>query len=184
MLLRRLTTTSSALALLLLGAACGNDTGDEIGTGDGMGDMSGMVMDEPDATPADQVDGDVESGDFTVLDTAPPGSEDVAGEAYLAQDDDGTTVTVRLTGLVPDTGYVSHLHTQTCEQDAGGEHFKLDPTGGDSPPNEVHLAFISSADGSGEATITNDARVGDGAPAVVVHPADAMDNKLACADFS
>ncbi|MBU1801082.1 MAG: superoxide dismutase family protein, partial [Actinobacteria bacterium] len=65
-----------------------------------------------------------------------------------------------------------------------GPHFKFDLEGSDVPPNEIHLGFTSSADGSGEATITSDEQVGDGAPAVVVHPADAMDNRLACADFS
>ncbi len=177
-----MTTAAAAAVLVLATAGCGNDEVDDA-SGGGM-DMSGMMMNDPDATPADEVDGDVETGDFTVLDTAPPGSEGVAGEAWLAQDDDGTTVTIRLTGLAPDTEYVSHLHAQTCEVDNGGPHFKFDLDGSDVPPNEVHLGFTSTSDGLGEATITNDDQVGDGAPAIVVHPADAMDNRLACADFS
>lgn len=51
-------------------------------------------------------------------------------------------------------------------------------------PNEVHLGFTAAEDGAGEATVTSDNRVADGAPAIVVHPADSMDNRLACADFS
>lgn len=184
MRLHRPAATLAALTLVLATAACGDDETDT--TGDGMDamDMSGMVMNDPDATPADEVDGDVATGSFTVLDTAPPGSEGVAGEAWLAQNDEGTTVTIRLSGLAPETEYVSHLHAQTCEEDNGGPHFKFDLEGSDVPPNEIHLGFTSGADGSGEATITSDEQVGDGAPAVVVHPADAMDNRLACADFS
>ncbi|CAN5205276.1 hypothetical protein BH09ACT12_BH09ACT12_00280 [soil metagenome] len=181
--LRRVTTSLAALSLLCATAACGDDEPEADDTTDGAG-MSGMVMNDPEATPADEVDGDVATGTFSVLDTAPPGSEGVAGQAWLAQNDDGTTVTIRLTGLVPDTAYVSHLHAQTCADDDGGPHFTFDPAGGDDPPNEVHLAFTSTEDGVGEATITNDGQVGDRAPAIVVHPADAMDNRLACADFS
>ena len=182
MLLRRVTTSLAALSLVFATAACGDDETPEAG-GDAM-DMSTMVMNDPDATPADEVDGDVVTGEFTVLDTAPPGSDGATGQAWLAQDDDGTTVTIRLAGLVPDTEYLSHLHAQSCADDNGGPHFKFDLEGSDVPPNEVHLGFTSDADGNGEATITNDEQVGDGAPAIVVHPADAMDNRLACADFS
>lgn len=121
------------------------------------------AMADPDATRADEVGGDLVSGDFTVLDTAPPGSEDVAGQAWLAQSDDGTTVTISLTGLAPETVYLAHLHAQTCASDNGGPHFQFDPEGSDVPPNEVHLAFTSSDDGSGEVTVTNDQQVGDGA---------------------
>ena len=181
--MRRVTTTLAALSLILATAACGDDESPDAGVGDEM-DMSTMVMNDPDAEPADEVDGDAVTGEFAVLDTAPPGSEGTAGQAWLAQNDDGTTVTIRLSGLAPDTEYLSHLHAQTCADDNGGPHFKFDLEGSDVPPNEVHLGFTSDADGNGEATITNAEQVVDGAPAIVVHPADAMDNRLACADFS
>ncbi len=142
------------------------------------------AMNEPDATPAYDVGGEVTSGDFVLLDTAPPGSEDVAGEAWLAQGEAGTTVTIELRGLVAGEDYVSHLHAQTCEEDDGGPHFAFDAEGSTMPPNEVHLGFTADGDGTGTATVTNDRQVGDDAPAIVVHPADAMDNRLACADFS
>lgn len=147
-------------------------------------DESSMSMDESEATPADEVDGEVASGDFTVLDTAPPGSEGVAGTAWLAQNQAGTTVTVRLSGLEPDTDYMGHLHVDPCATDGGGDHFQFERGGATTPPNEVHLGFTSDADGAGEATVTSDQQVGDRAPSVVVHPADSMDNRLACADFS
>ena len=151
---------------------------------DGMGDMDLSELNEPDATPADELAGaDLESGLFRVLDTAPPNSEAVSGQAWLAQDESGTTVTVRLRGLVPGDTYMAHLHEQPCGRDAAGDHFAFDPDGPEVPPNEVHLGFVASAEGTGVATVTNDRRVGDGARAIVVHPAAAMDNRLACADF-
>ncbi|VXC43389.1 superoxide dismutase family protein [Nocardioides sp. AX2bis] len=174
-----------AASLLLTLTACGGSE-DDAGAG-GSGDMAGMemsAMNDPDATPADEVDGDREKGEFVVLDTAPPGSDEVAGEAFLAQDDSGTTVTIRLIGLEPGVDYVSHLHDAGCAEGDGGDHFKFDPDGGDVPPNEVHLGFTATEQGTGQATVTNDQRVEDGAPSIVVHPAEATDNRLACADFS
>ena len=198
--MRRVAAIASALALSLAATSCGSDDNDltpgdmsssmsdhDMGDhSDGHGDHDdhGSMMNDPDATPADEVDGDVTSGDFVLLDTAPPGSEGVAGQAWLAQNDVGTTLTVRLTGLEPDTVYTGHLHALACEDSNGGDHFKFDPAGSDEPPNEVHVGFTSTADGTGEATVTNEAQVGDGAPSVVIHPADSMDNRLACADFS
>lgn len=187
---RRSPTRTAAVAalpialVLALTACSGSDQSDAAAADDGMAGMDMSAMNEPDATPADKVDGDVRSGQFTVLDTAPPGSDEVAGDAYLAQDDAGTTVTIRMIGLEPGTEYVAHLHAQRCEDDDGGDHFRFDPDGEEVPPNEVHLGFTATEQGTGQATVTNDRQVGDDAPAVVVHPADAMDNRLACADFS
>lgn len=182
---RRPAAAAVAASLLLTLAACGDDaepTSTE--AGEDMGEMDMSAMNEPDATPADEVEGDLAQGDFVVLDTAPPGSDEVAGEAFLAQDDGGTTVTIRMIGLEPGVEYVSHLHDAGCTVDDGGDHFKFDPQGGDTPPNEVHLGFTATEQGTGQATVTNDQRVEDGAPSIVVHPAEATDNRLACADFS
>lgn len=187
--LRPTALAASLASLTLVGAlaGCGSDDASSGPDGmDGMESMDGMDMSEmnqPDATPADEVDGDVTEGAFALLDTAPPGSEDVVGQAWLAQNDDGTTVTIRLSGLEPGVEYVSHLHAQSCAEDNGGEHFAFDPEGEEVPPNEVHLGFTADQDGTGEATVTNDRRVEDLAPAVIVHPADSMDNRLVCADF-
>jgi hypothetical protein len=143
---------------------------------------SGMAMGDPSATPADKIEGAKKSA-FTLLDTRPPGSDGAAGTAWLAQNDTGTTVTITMIGLKPGQAYMAHVHAQACAKDNGGPHFTFDPAGPAAPPNEVHLGF--TADGAGKATVTvhNDRQVGDGAHAVVVHPMDAMDNRLACADF-
>ena len=180
-----MSTTWAAMALVLALTSCGGDPdGGSASGGDATNGMDMSALNEPDATPADRADGERTTGRFTVLDTAPPGSGGVEGKAWMAQNKHGTTITIRLSGLEPGTAYVSHLHEQSCADDNGGEHFRFDPAGGDTPPNEVHLGFTADQDGNGGATVTNDMRVRDAAPAIVVHPADAMDNRLACVDFS
>ncbi|MFV2012837.1 MULTISPECIES: hypothetical protein [unclassified Micromonospora] len=149
---------------------------------DGTDGMDGMMMNDPSATPADQIDGAVEAT-FALLDTRPPGTDDAAGTAWLAQTEDGTTVTVKLTGLEPGAEYMGHLHAQECAADNGGPHFKFDESGPETPPNEVHLGFTAATDGTGTATVTNEQQVGDAAKSVVIHPMEAMDNRLVCADF-
>lgn len=135
-------------------------------------------------TPADQLaDAAVTSGQFTLLPTRPPGVDDAAGTAWLARSAGGTTITVRMSGLHPGGSYMAHLHAQHCGLDAGGPHFQFDPHGPPNPPNEIWLPFTAGPDGDADATTTNPRAAGPGARAVVVHPAEAMDNRLACADF-
>ncbi len=184
-----------AAALALLATACGSGTGETGGGNDPEVTESHDAdqpdhttghdqMHEPDATPADQLDGaEVRTGEFELLDTAPPESNEVAGQVWVAEHDDGTTVTVRMSGMEPGTDYLLHLHEQACDEDAGGDHFKFDPEGSDDPPNEVHLSFTAEGNGEGGATVTNDQRVGDDAQSIVIHPADAMDNRIACAGY-
>ncbi|MGC9665280.1 hypothetical protein ACNTMW_01855 [Planosporangium sp. 12N6] len=148
----------------------------------GMTMPSGMPMSDPSATPADRIDG-AKKSTFTLLDTRPPGTDAAAGTAWLAQNDQGTTVTITMTGLRPGQAYMAHLHAQSCARDNGGPHFRFDPAGPATPPNEIHLGLTADATGAATATVRNDRKVGDGARAVVVHPMDAMDNRLACADF-
>jgi hypothetical protein len=117
---------------------------------------------------------DTVSGAFEVLIGAPAGYDNLSGEAELTRSDGGTTTTIDLTGLVPDTEYTAHLHTGGCGgADPGGPHFKFDPSGGDEPPNEIHLAFTSNGDGSGKAEASSDQEVPVGeAGSVVLHLAD------------
>jgi Cu-Zn family superoxide dismutase len=116
-------------------------------------------------------EGEAVSGQLKALPGAPAGDRAVAGEATLERADGGTTVSLSATGLEPSTEYVAHLHTGGCDQaDPGGPHFKFDATGGDEPPNEIHLGFRSGADGSGEARASSNREVPQGeAGSVVVH---------------
>ncbi|NND04661.1 MAG: superoxide dismutase family protein [Acidimicrobiia bacterium] len=171
------TTTSTTMAMSNMDDADMDDA--DMGDGD-MGDMN---MGDPTATRADEVEGaQVESADFALLATRPPGHDDVAGTAWLARHDMGTTVTLELVGLPTGVDYIAHVHEGSCEE-AGGDHYMFDPNGSEMPPNEIHLAFTSDAAGNGFMTAENHGVVGDNAQSVVVHPADLLDNKLACAEF-
>lgn len=115
------------------------------------------------------------SGEFELVAGAPSGYGDLAGEATLERSGGGTTTSVDLSGLEPDTKYVAHLHVGACTTaDPGGEHFKFDPAGSDQPPNEIHLEFSSDADGNGSAETSSDHEVPQGAAgSVVLHQAEA-----------
>lgn len=174
-------------------AACSSDGSDattEPATGDTTvedgamadGEMP-MNMGNPQATPADQVaDARIASGVFELLDTRPEGYDDATGTATIARSDAGTTITVELEGLLPDTGYISHLHDGPCTEN-GADHYMFDAAGPAMPPNEIHLAFTSEADGHGFMTAENDQTAGPEGRSVVVHPVDLLDNKIACAQF-
>ena len=144
-------------ALALLAAACGEAT-DTTTTTEPVMDM-GSMMGDATATPATSIPG-----------------------AALARHDAGTTVTVELESLVPDTRFIAHVHTGPCYE-AGGPHYRFDPNGGSMPPNEIHLMFASGVDGVGLMTVENAAVAGPDAVSVVVHPADALDDKVVCADL-
>lgn len=132
--------TLAATAALLAG--CGGDTAKNTSAEkaapsspsksmDGMGDMA---MGDPSATPADKVPGaEVVKGIFALLDTRPPGMDDVKGTAWLAQGAQGTTVTVSLTGLKPGDSYMAHLHAQHCAAGNGGKHFQFEKGGAAAP---------------------------------------------------
>lgn len=113
------------------------------------------------------------SGQLRALPSAPAGDKAVAGEATLERADGATTVSLEATGLEPDAEYVAHLHTGGCDlADPGGPHFKFDANGGEEPPNEIHLAFRSKADGAASAKATSEREVPAGeAGSVVVHEA-------------
>ena len=181
------------LALLLILQACGDTADVSTPPADSMGDMSSqpmgddemmdMNMGDAGATPAyEVVPAEMAMAPFELLDSRPPGYDDVTGIAWIARHDMGTTVTLELTALDPGVDYIAHVHEGLCA-DAGGDHFKFDPSGSDVPPNEIHLAFTSDASGKGFMTAENHAVAGTNARSVVVHPADLLDNKLACAEF-
>ncbi|MFE7974491.1 superoxide dismutase family protein [Streptomyces shenzhenensis] len=185
--------TLLATTLTVLLAGCGGDSADHASarTGasasspvHGMDGMSGKAMGDPSATPAYKMpEATVVKGAFEMLDTRPPGMNDVQGTGWLAQGPKGTTVTVSLTGLKPGHVYMAHLHAQRCSDDNGGEHFQFEKGGPAMPPNEIHLMFTADSSGSGMTTVTNARRTGRNAVAVVVHPNEAQDNRIACADF-
>jgi hypothetical protein len=142
-----------------------------------------MNMGDPTLPRADKIEGaNLRTGELELLPTRPPGLDGAKGTAYLATHQNGTTVTVELTGLEPGGKYKSHLHEKPCSQESGGGHFQFDPNGAETPPNEVHLLFTADAQGKAMTTVNND-RPADAAKSLVVHPAEFSDNRIACADF-
>ena len=178
------------LGLVMVASSCGSDGSEAASSTTSMGDMGSsempmgsMNMGDADATRASDVEGaEIEQGTFELLDTRPQGYDDVAGDAAIARYDGGTTITIEVSGLMPGESYIAHLHESPCS-DNGGNHYKFDPNGSDMPPNEIHLAFVADPDGNGFMTAENDQTAGPDGVAVVVHPVDLLDNKIACADF-
>jgi Cu-Zn family superoxide dismutase len=154
----------AALALGLGLIACGG------------GDDSGSSAAGSESATADNGEVAV-AGSFEPIVGVPQPYENVTGNATLVRGDGETRISIDLDGLVPRTKYVAHLHTGGCGgEDPGGPHFKFDPSGGEDPPNEIHLSFTSNGKGSGKAKVTVDREVpADAAGSVVVHTAgDAM----------
>ena len=117
-----------------------------------------------------------------LLDTRPSGYDDMTGTAEMARHDGGTTVTIEVSGLQPGVEYISHVHAEPCSNN-GGPHYQFEVGGSELPPNEIHLLFTADEDGNGFMTAENDLTVDERAVAIVVHPVDLIDNKIACADF-
>lgn len=169
---KKLALLLAALALSIGLVACGG------------GDDSGTSADSGSETSESN---DTVAGTFEPLVGVPAPYENVTGEADLTRAGGETTVSISLQGLVANTRYIAHLHTGGCGgEDPGGPHFKFDPSGGEDPPNEIHLSFTSSGDGSGRAKVTADKEVPEGeAGSVVVHTAgDAMTASTSTQQFA
>jgi hypothetical protein len=118
---------------------------------------------------------EIVSGDFTPVADTPAGYSEVSGEADIQRPENGgTVVSLRVTGLEPQTDYIAHLHTGGCDQaDPGGPHFQFKKGGSEEPPNEIHLQFTSDAAGEGKARVSTDREVPVGeAGSVVIHNAE------------
>ncbi len=120
------------------------------------------------------------SGSFALLAGAPSGYKDLSGEATLERADGGTTVSLDLSGLMPNTEYIAHLHTGGCgESDPGGPHFQFEAGGPEEPPNEIHLEFGSDSAGDGVAKASSKREVPAGEAGSVVLHADDHKNVMA-----
>jgi hypothetical protein len=187
-------TAAATLALALSLAACASDAatddmseamsavGDIASEAIGDMDMGDMDMGSSAAPRADEVEGaTLRQADFIVLDGAPEGFAGAGGTAFLALDS-ATTLTVDVMGLAADTAVIGHLHAESCAT-SGGPHFKFDADGGDTPPNEVHIAATADDTGSFSISVTNEMAATD-AMSVVIHAADGDTTKALCADLA
>jgi hypothetical protein len=75
------------------------------------------------------------------------------------------------------------VHAQACANGNAGAHYQFEIGGAATPPNEIHLAFTSDNNGTGFMTAENAQIAGVDAVSFVVHPAEFIDNKVACVDF-
>jgi hypothetical protein len=110
----------------------------------------------------------------------------VFGTASLVRSAYGkTTVTASVTGLQPNKMYMAHVHDRRCHINAGGAHYKIDPSVATAvESNELWLHITTDAAGSGSASVTVDHIARAEAFSVVVHDTDAPTNtRLACADL-
>ncbi len=129
---------------------------------------------------ADRNESEVVSGPFALLAGVQSGYKDLSGEATLERADGGTMVSLDLSGLMPNTEYIAHLHSGGCdESDPGGPHFQFEAGGSEEPPNEIHLEFGSDSVGDGEAKASSEREVPAGEAGSVVLHADDHKNVMA-----
>jgi hypothetical protein len=107
---------------------------------------------------------------------------DITGDARMVRTADGQTIViVHVEGLAPDTAYGSHVHQQACANGEADGHYKFDPAGPATPPNEIWPAFTTNAAGIGNGHASVDGTAGPTAMSVVVHAPGGA--KIACADL-
>jgi Cu/Zn superoxide dismutase len=133
----------------------------------------------------------------TLPDGAAMGLE-IEGFATITRSDAGTEVKAVVRGLEPGTTYAAHLHNAPCSAaNPGGAHYKNDPAGPSTPPNEL---WLSSTDDPMAGITANSGGVAHGrgdadwiarpeAESVVIHfippgGTTAGGPKIACADLS
>jgi len=133
------------------------------------------------AGPAQAAGATVTAGDLHAF--ASSSDPAIAGSATMVRTADGQTIViVHASGLAPNTTYGSHVHLQACANGNAGTHYRFDPAGPATPPNEIHLDFTTNAAGIGLGRAVVDATAGPTAVAVVVHAPGGA--KIACADLS
>lgn len=112
-----------------------------------------------------------------------------SGRAFMIRTAHGSTVVqLHARGLVPGRQYASHVHAAPCGVGEADGHYKHDPAGAPTPPNEIWPGggpFVASRAGTASERAVADFVAGANAVSVVVHdlslPSTA--NKIACADL-
>jgi hypothetical protein len=108
--------------------------------------------------------------------------QDISGTARMIRTADGKTIVViHVEGLAANTAYGSHVHQQACANGDADGHYKFDPAGPATPPNEIWPGFTTNAAGVGNGYASVDGSAGPNAMSVVVHAPGGA--KIACADL-
>jgi Cu-Zn family superoxide dismutase len=106
----------------------------------------------------------------------------IAGRAQMVRTADGKTiVSVHVEGLAASTTYGSHVHQLPCGTSDADGHYKNDPAGPATPPNEIWPGFTTNPAGIGDGNATVAWTAGSTAVSVVVHAPGGA--KIACADL-
>ncbi|MBW3663405.1 MAG: superoxide dismutase family protein [Actinobacteria bacterium] len=117
------------------------------------------------------------------------GFDDLAGRVQMERTaDDTTRVHVHVTGLEAGVTYPSHVHDAPCDTGGGG-HYKHDPSGPTTPPNELWpdspqagVGITANAAGVGNANASAPWRARPEAQSVVIHAGGGT--RIACADLT
>lgn len=179
------------------GSGGDSSTGGKVGAGGsdnlaGQGNLGGAGAGGTNGTggsngiPENAPKGSLLSGAFVPLAAAADeGLADASGVAQLFRTPSGDTVVqIQVLGLAPNREYGAHLHALPCSINAGGGHYKLDPSVTDTrAENEVWPNLETDAKGTGHGRATAKGHVARGeAQAVVVHDMDGT--KLLCANLN
>jgi hypothetical protein len=113
----------------------------------------------------------------------------ISGHAQMVRNGSGSTiVSLHVAGLTPGGTYASHVHAAPCAVGAADGHYKHDPAGPATPPNEIWPGggpFVANGGGIANGQAVAAFTAGASAVSVVVHdlslPSTA--NKVACADL-
>ena len=113
----------------------------------------------------------------------------ISGSAQMVRNAGGSTiVSLHVAGLTPGGTYASHVHAAPCGVGAADGHYKHDPAGPATPPNEIWPGggpIVANGGGIANGSAVAGFVASAGAVSVVVHdlslPATA--NKVACADL-
>ena len=108
----------------------------------------------------------------------------ITGQAQMIRTPEGRTiVTVHVEGLSANTTYASHVHAAACAVGDADGHYKFDPAGAVTPPNEIWPGpFTTNDAGVGNANTIAQGTAGPTAVSVVVHAPGGA--KIACADLT
>lgn len=123
----------------------------------------------------------VTRGDFSAF--AAGAGLSITGSATMVRTADGKTIVfVHVEGLGAKTTYGSHVHQLPCGTSDADGHYKNDPAGPATPPNEIWPGFTTNAAGIGNGNATVGWTAGVAAVSVVVHAPGGA--KIACADLA
>ena len=111
---------------------------------------------------------------------------DIGGHAQMVRQPNGhTQVAIHVSGLEPGVTYAAHVHAAPCAVGEADGHYKRDPAGAVTPPNEIWPGPITAnAAGLASGRTVAEFEAGTTAVSVVVHRPGPVPNKVACADLA